>query len=249
MKEPDAIYHQTSKPKKFNAKCFFQHNIPYDDFFAERVPLLQTFKLALENYYSAMRSNKWWQFKKQRPFTLVECGVYVGASLLSLAKSVHDARIPYTIHALDTFSGFPPLSDKDKFLAPDNAPYLRKSLFNDTSLEEVKTTLSEQGFINAIYYHEGLFEETLPNLSEACFDFVNIDCDLYESHMTCLHYFYPRMRKGGIMFFDDYYSKEYPMAKVAIDEFMKDKPEQLLHLRFGKEETNHTKVYLVKYDE
>lgn len=238
------------KQKKFSSKCFFSNTIPYDPFFSERIPFLQCIQLAIAQYQQTHYRERYWYLKKRRPFIAVECGVYVGASLLALSNSLKDAGIShFHIHAFDTFEGLPELSDKEISLAPVNAPYLTKTVFADTSLEEVKKVLCAENLMDAIYLHKGLFKDTMPLLPNIQYDFVNIDCDLYESHMTCLHSFYPRMRKGGIMFFDDYYSKEYPMAKVAIDEFMKDKPEQLLHLRFGKEETNHTKVYLVKYDE
>jgi len=88
---------------------------------------------------------------------------------------------------------------------------------------------------------------TLPALPEQRYHFVNIDCDLYEPHIECLEYFYPRMASGSIVFFDDYHSVEFPMAGQAIDDYMRDKPEQLLHLRFGEEGPNRTKCFFVKY--
>lgn len=236
------------KTLKFNARYLFSNKLPYDNFYAKRIPLLQSFKIALQNYNERKQNTPFWRIKKQSTFNIAECGVYVGAGLLGLAESARDASIPCTIHALDTFKGLPDLSDRDKSIAPEDAPYLKKTIFDDTSLEEVKKTLSLHGFVKDIHFHEGLFEKTLPLLPELKYDFVDIDCDLYDSHITCLRYFYPRMHKGGIIFFDDYHSPHYPMAKVAIDDFMEDKPESLLHLRFGEEEaTNNTKTYIVKY--
>ena len=55
------------------------------------------------------------------------------------------------------------------------------------------------------------------------------------------------MVKGGVLFFDDYHSIDFPMASKAIDQFMSDKPEQLLHLRFGDDGPNITKSFFVKY--
>ena len=55
------------------------------------------------------------------------------------------------------------------------------------------------------------------------------------------------MAKGGVIFFDDYHSGDYPMAKEAIDDFMQDKPELLLHLRFGDDAVNRTKGFIIKY--
>ena len=55
------------------------------------------------------------------------------------------------------------------------------------------------------------------------------------------------MVRGGIVFFDDYHSVNYPMAGKAIDKFMANKPERLQHLRFGEDGPNRTKAFFVKY--
>jgi O-methyltransferase len=54
------------------------------------------------------------------------------------------------------------------------------------------------------------------------------------------------MNPGGIIFLDDYHSRDFPMAKNAVDKFFENKPEILLHLRFGPEGINHTKCYIEK---
>jgi len=93
---------------------------------------------------------------------------------------------------------------------------------------------------------EGVFSDTLQRLPDQHYDFVNIDCDLYEGHMQCLEYFYPRTKPGGTIFFDDYHSTTFPMARRAADDFLKGRSEQLFHIRFGDDEVNHTKAFLTK---
>lgn len=77
------------------------------------------------------------------------------------------------------------------------------------------------------------------------FRLVHLDCDLYESYMTCLRFLYPRLVRGGYMVFDEYdlAVAAYPGAQKAIDQFLAGKPEKLE--RFG--EGVHTRCYIVKH--
>lgn len=241
--------------QKFNSTLSFSHRPPYDPLFAERVPVLQAFQCALANYMHERAQAA--QGIRGRlaallnpaahPFRAVECGVYMGSSLIACALMARDTAVPYQMVGLDTFSGLPPLSDKDRSLAPMGARYLSTQVFADTSIESVQTEIVKAGLGKFVELRQGLFSETLPTLPEQRYHFVNIDCDLYEPHIECLEYFYPRMASGSIVFFDDYHSVEFPMAGQAIDDYMRDKPEQLLHLRFGEEGLNRTKCFFVKY--
>jgi predicted O-methyltransferase YrrM len=120
-------------------------------------------------------------------------------------------------------------------------------MFTETSVEQVQARIDEAGFHGELELRAGLFSETLPTLPEQRYHFVNVDCDLYEPHVECLRYFYPRMVPGGIVFFDDYHSVDYPMAGRAIDAFMRGQPEKLLHLRYGDDGPNRTKAFFIKY--
>jgi O-methyltransferase len=241
--------------QKFNATLKFSHRPPYEPLFAERVPLLQAFQCALASYAHKRAQAK--QCLRSRlvallnpsthPFRAVECGVYMGNSLIACALMARDMAVPYRMIGMDTFSGLPPLSAKDKSLAPMGARYLSTTVFDDTSIESVQAEVVRAGLERNIELLQGLFSEILPTLPEQAYHFVNIDCDLYEPHIECLEYFYPRMESGGIIFFDDYHSVEFPMAGQAIDYYMRDKPEKFLHLRFGEEAPNRTKCFIIKY--
>lgn len=225
---------------RFNAKLPFSPLPPYEELFAERVPLIAAFSLALGGCLrkqSAGLSNV---------FYAAECGVYTGSSLLACARLAAEYGVNVQFLGFDTFKGLPKLSEEDRRLAPENARYLTEAMFTDTSLEAVKALVDEGGYSN-IKLISGLFSRTFPQIGEREYSFVNIDCDLYEGHLECLRYFYPRMAKGGILFFDDYHSFHYPMGKRAVDSFLRDKPEKLFHLRYGKVKSNHTKAYLIKY--
>ena len=50
--------------------------------------------------------------------------------------------------------------------------------------------------------------------------FVHVDVDIFPSMLECCRWFWPRMRPGGIMVFDDYgYFVYRNAARAAIDEY------------------------------
>lgn len=248
--EPDVAGNKKKK-LRFSTSLGFSHRPPYKTLFAERVPLLHAFALALGNYQraKAAKQPRWRHLLgwRRRQFVAVECGVYTGSSLIACGSMARDAGIPFHFTGLDTFEGLPDLSEKDISLSPENAAYLNTRLFADTSMDVVRQKVKEAGLARSVELRKGLFADVLPTLPERRYDFVNIDCDLYEPHLQCLEYFYSRVVPGGVIFFDDYHSVDYPMARHAVDEFMRDKPERLAHLRFGDDAPNRTKTFFVKY--
>ncbi|WP_325918172.1 class I SAM-dependent methyltransferase [Pseudomonas frederiksbergensis] len=245
-----------AKKPKFNASLPFSHVPPFRDIFSERIPVLHAFQLAMANYLRSERQKKksllgklLWKVgvRNLSRFNAVECGVFTGSSLVACAKYASDSGIPFKITGLDTFSGLPPLSEQDKLYAPADAAYRDKTLFTETSLAGVQALVDEAGLGASVELRQGLFSQSLPLLEEQLYHFVNIDCDLFEPHIECLEYFYSRMVQGGIIFFDDYNSINYPMAGKAIDKFFAEKPEKLAQIRYGNDAPNRTKAYIVKY--
>lgn len=242
--------------KKFNAKLSFSPLAPYEQIIAERVPLIEALKIAVQNYQFNIRrkfdadSPESMVNKKQTQqyFNAVECGVYTGSSLIACAQLLEHTEIDFKFLGLDTFNGLPDLSENDLRYTPENAIYKDTQLFNDTSLTNVNAKIQKLNLDRCITLIAGLFSKTLIKLKEEKYNFINIDCDLYEPHMECLNYFYSRVDKGGVIYFDDYYSVEFPMARKAIDVFLKDKPEELFHFRYGVDKPNHTKAFLIKYE-
>jgi O-methyltransferase len=176
-----------------------------------------------------------------------EFGVYQGHSLRACVEIAERMRVPVTFFGFDTFAGLPKLSLQDKEAAPQDSPYLKRKLFGNTSAQEVRDRLSAGLRSSSIVLFEGLFADTCAQTPRGRrFFFANIDCDLYKSHLQSLNYLYPRMETGGVIYFDDYHSTEYPMARQAIDEFLADKPEQLWHLRYGEDGVNLTKSFIIK---
>ena len=76
---------------------------------------------------------------------------------------------------------------------------------------------------------KGYFEHVLSRVEDLLFSVVHIDCDLYQSYMTCLEFFYPRVVAGGFIVFDEdeFSATVYPCAQRAIDSFLADKAEPI----------------------
>lgn len=54
-----------------------------------------------------------------------------------------------------------------------------------------------------------------------------LDCDLYQSYKDAFNYIWPNLEVGGMMHLDEYYSLKFPGARLATDEFIRDKKAKL----------------------
>lgn len=166
-----------------------------------------------------------YQYAKQAaqlPGDVAEVGVYQGGTAKLVAK-VFTRKKNKVVHLFDTFSGTPK-GDSKKDLH-------KESDFSDTSLRSVKKYLKD---CKNVQFYPGIFPETADPISRKKFCFVHIDVDLYKSVIDCCTFFYPQMESGGIMIFDDYGFITCPGAKIAVDEFFKDKPDSPTYLPTGQ---------------
>ena len=157
---------------------------------------------------------------------VVECGVGEGRGLFGLVILSDILGRQRQFYGFDTFQGFPDPSVED-----NRATNLKE--FSYPPRREVLQYLLNCGvdadFIDTqITLVEGLFSATLPDYSGRPIAFLHLDCDIYQSYMETLRYLYPHVVTGGIIAFDEYYTKRWPGAKIAIDEFFADKEERLV---------------------
>lgn len=164
--------------------------------------------------------------------TIAECGVYLGSTLLGMANELQRlGAADWHIIGFDSFAGFPEPAAQDAL--PDGTYHARtrRGVFNDASYEGLSRRIKALGFVDRITLVKGYFENTLAAWPRE-YSLVHLDCDLYDSYRTCMAFFYPRLRPGGFMVFDEYdfSAGVYPGAQRAIDEFFADKPEQIRRL-------------------
>lgn len=147
------------------------------------------------------------------PGDIAEVGVYTGGS----AKIICEAKGDRQLHLFDTFEGLPEVSDVDD-------PDFYKNQYM-CSLEQVQNYL--QGYPN-VFFYKGLFPASSGPVADRRFSFVHLDVDLYESTLSSLKFFYPRLSRGGVLL-----SHDYALSKgvwAAFDEFFIDKPEPVIEI-------------------
>jgi hypothetical protein len=147
--------------------------------------------------------------RKNLPGAIAELGVYRG----ELAAMLNRLFCDRTLYLFDTFEGF---SDKD--LSDGHEGKHSQAVagdFQDTTLDLV---LSRMAHPKKIVVRKGYFPATAEGLEET-FALVSLDVDLYKPTLAGLHYFYPRLSKGGCIFVHDYNSCRFMGVRTAVEEF------------------------------
>lgn len=155
------------------------------------------------------------EMTKDLPGDNAEVGVYKGGTSYLISWASRDKKL----YIFDTFDGMPETDIQDLHQRGD---------FGDTSFGQAYNLLRAR---NNVYIYEGEFPKDSSDVIEnKKFSFVHLDCDIYKSVKESLEFFYPRMVVGGIIVFDDYAEPNCPGAKIAVDEFLKDKPEVIANI-------------------
>jgi O-methyltransferase len=143
---------------------------------------------------------------------LAECGVYNGGTAHLLAAMVAESSPRTQLHLFDSFQGMPTTSNPER-------DHHKPGDFAGPTLSQVKARLSE--FANVTRFHPGFMPQTFDEVADIKdWAFVHLDVDIYPSMSDCCRWFWPRMRPGGVMVFDDYGYFPYRLAaRAAIDEY------------------------------
>mgnify|MGYP003123438180 CR=1 FL=1 len=173
----------------------------------------------------------------------VECGTFEGNTLLPVASYCQQFYINKEIYGMDSFEGFPisehHINDlperfndlyQNNLISLDHLEKAKARTQNFKSLDHLEGEYFEQ--INNIFKNteqfsnvtlvKGIFSDTTPNFNKKI-SLLHLDCDLYKSYLTCLNNLYKNIVNNGVIVFDEYYSHKYPGARIAIEEFFKDK--------------------------
>lgn len=151
----------------------------------------------------------------------VECGAFEGASSYLICENIK--HTPKQHHVFDSFEGLskPNLKDGNYWKQGDLS----------SSEKIIKNNLN---CFKNVHYYKGWIPEHFYKLEEQMFSFVHIDVDLYQPTKDSVEFFYERVSKGGVFLFDDYGFNTCPGAKLAIDEFFRNKPEEIILLPTGQ---------------
>ncbi|UXP31064.1 TylF/MycF family methyltransferase [Reichenbachiella agarivorans] len=168
--------------------------------------------------------------KKNIPGLFIETGCALGGSTIQIGLVKQKER---KFKAYDVFGMIPPPSERDdqdiierfdtikegksKGIRGDEYYGYKKDLKQVVVNNLATFGLSpDQDNIELV---EGLYENTL-RINEPV-AFAHIDCDWYDSVMTCLNQIVPHLVPQGILVIDDYY--DWSGCRKAIDDYFRDK--------------------------
>ena len=150
-----------------------------------------------------------------------EFGVYRGGTAVLLASLLKEHDSAKQLHLFDTFAG-----------TPDTPGQTDPAKFTDTSAEMVSDAVRKTG--QAFEVHAGLFNETLPRVSDIRWCLAHVDANLYSSTKEVLDYLGPRMQAGGLIIFDDFAARKWPGVRTAVEEFASSIGRKAIHLTTGQ---------------
>lgn len=180
---------------------------------------------------------------KDLPGSIIECGVYKGASFVRFAglRNLFENSFSRKLIGFDVFGKFPETKyEKDK--------KYRKNLVEvsgeqSISKEQLLKVLKNKGADKNIELIKGNIVKTVPEYLEKNphlkISLLNLDTDIYEPSVVILEYFWPRIVKGGVLILDDY--GVFPGETEAVDEYFKDKNVKVMKFPFAK-----TPCYIIK---
>jgi len=185
---------RTSQPCEFNTKETWQYGM-------DKVHLGLVQLISHEIYQNNIKG------------AIAEIGVYHGFSASVINYFFPDRKL----YLFDTLQGF----DRRDLAVEEQLGFNTQNYddFSDTSRELI---MAKMPYKQNVMIREGWFPESAISLEGETFCFVYIDADLYQPIYEGLHWFYPKLAKGGYIVVDNYYWKDYPGAKKAVEDFSKE---------------------------
>ena len=145
-----------------------------------------------------------------RPGCIAEVGAYRGGNSVLMLQSMAARRDARRYFIMDSFEGFPELSEHD----PRSEQHKFDEEYNLLEIEDRFSVFENAEIIR------GFVPDTLSDLPrDATYSLVFFDCDLYEPATAVLTYFWDRMVPQGYIVLHDYMHLVYGGVQRAVDEF------------------------------
>ena len=142
---------------------------------------------------------------------MAEIGVYRG----NFASRMNLIFPEKKLYLFDTFEGF---SQRDKQTELTKSFSTAEQDFSNTSINLV---LSKMTTPDNCIIKKGFFPDTATDVSDK-FCLVSIDTDLYDPTLAGLHFFYPKLSRGGYIFVHDFNNEGYKGVKQGVLEFCQE---------------------------
>ena len=180
------------------------------------------------------------------PGAIVECGVWRGGSMLTVAHTLLRLGVAdRDLYLFDTFEGMTAPTERDvritqgkhadELLAakgPGPMAWARPGRFVAT-LDDVKEGFAALDYPeDRVHFVPGRVEDTVPQQAPEGIAILRLDTDWYESTKHELTHLYKRLAPGGVLIIDDYGT--WHGAKEATDEFLDETGEPLLLTRVSR---------------
>lgn len=163
---------------------------------------------------------------------IVECGVWRGGSMLTVARTLLElGRSDVDLWLYDTFEGMPEPSARDvrvdgasaTALLAAEEPSDESRLWARASLEDVERAMASVPYPpEKIHFVQGMVEDTIPAQAPESISLLRLDTDWYEPTRHELAHLYPRLSTGAVLVVDDY--GWWRGAREATDEYFSENP-------------------------
>lgn len=164
--------------------------------------------------------------RRQIPGEFIEAGCGLGGSSILIAHAKKPNRL-LTIY--DVFGTIPPPSASDgedahsryetiaagKSTGIGGDPYYG---YVDDLLAQIKNNFIKYGVepeAHHVTFSKGLYQDTMKSTTPVAF--AHVDCDWYDSVLTCLDNLVPRLVPGGSIIVDDYL--DWSGCRKAVDDY------------------------------
>jgi O-methyltransferase len=183
----------------------------------------------------ALRRATEYVVRHEIPGDIVECGVWRGGSMMTVALTLLRLRTqPRRLHLFDTFEGMPPPTEFDRSLYGESAASLlansdpaQSHIWGVAGLDGVKAAMRSTGYAEEnMVFVQGRVEKTLPDAAPAQIALLRLDTDWYESTYHELVCLYPRLSVGGVLIIDDY--GHWQGARRAVDQYLEERRLKIL---------------------
>ncbi len=203
--------------------------IDFDEISISIIKKTKPFTLTSPERNFALIQSVRYVIQNQIPGDIVECGVWKGGSIMTIAKTLLSLKNEdREIYLFDTFEG---MSRPTVFDQPSNEndvdpmkEFEKTKTHDDASdwcrseLDEVKKNVYNIGYDKSkFHFIKGKVEDTLPQFTPEQISILRLDTDWYESTLHELNYLFPKLVQGGILIIDDY--GYWKGSKKAVDEY------------------------------
>jgi hypothetical protein len=159
------------------------------------------------------------------PGAIVECGVWRGGSMMTVANVLREmGDMSRELWLYDTFDGMPPPGPQDASIEGKRASDLlagagrEEWIWAVSSLDEVTRAVYSTGYDRGrIHFIKGRVEDTLPAQAPTAVSLLRLDTDWYSSTRHELDHLFPRLSPRGVLIIDDY--GHWRGARQATDEY------------------------------